>query len=44
MFESTFMKAACTHTLARHAGVPHASLCELASSKRVASTVPEKTE
>lgn len=42
MFKSAFEKPACTHTLAGHGGFPHASLCELASSKQVANTLSKK--
>lgn len=42
VFKSTSRKAVCTHTLSRHEGYPHASLCELASSKTVANNLSKK--
>lgn len=42
VFKRTSVNAACTHTLARHEGFPHASLCEPASNKSIANPLSKK--
>lgn len=42
VFKSMSRKSVCTYTVSKHEGYLHSSLCELASSKRVANNLSKK--